>query len=186
MDFTGDLEKYAKSVAEHIKSSPFEKLNLTAQKLIEASQNKNWIYTAGNGGSASTASHLANDLVKGLNMASPRFKAKALNDSIPVITALANDYDYSLIYREQLKNYIEPGDIFIPISGSGNSPNVVKAAEYCQQKGIKVISFTGKGGGQLKDFSDICCQASTEVMEKIEDIHLMWEHALVSIIREHI
>ena len=186
MNYIENLKNYTNSVAAAVTASPLEKLDQVAENLMKTCKQKGWIYTAGNGGSASTASHFANDLVKGLNMAYPRFKARALNDNIPINTALANDLDYSSIFCEQLKNYIEPGDIFIPFSGSGNSPNVVNAAHMCQEWGHKVISFTGKGGGKLKKYSDICCEAPTAVMEEIEDIHLIWEHALITVLRKNI
>lgn len=186
MNYIENLKNYTNSVAAAVPSSPIDKLNQVAENLRKTCNQKGWIYIAGNGGSASTASHFANDLVKGLNMAEPRFKAKALNDNIPINTALANDLDYSSIFSEQLQNYLEPEDIFIPISGSGNSANVVNAAQLCQKWGNKVISFTGSGGGKLKKYSDICCEAPTAVMEEIEDIHLIWEHALITVLREEI
>ncbi|MFW6269555.1 MAG: D-sedoheptulose-7-phosphate isomerase [Bacillota bacterium] len=182
-----NLEKYLKRVSSNLIESPFSRLERTAEILLKARENNRWIYLAGNGGSASTASHFANDLVKGLSVTDkPRFKAQALGDSLPTITALANDIDYSEIYREQLKNFVSRGDVFIPISGSGNSENVVKAAAYAREQKATVISFTGRDGGKLKKHSDICCIAPSEVMEEIEDIHMVWEHALITVLRNKI
>ena len=181
------LGDYMKNVAANLKHSPLGRLEKAAELILTAGNKGNWIYLAGNGGSASTASHFANDLVKGLAVENNlRFKAQALEDSVSTITALANDLDYSEIYREQLKNFTSPGDIFIPISGSGNSVNVVKAAQYAQKNRVTVISFTGRDGGRLKQYSDLCCIAPTEIMEQIEDIHLVWEHALITVLRDKI
>lgn len=177
--------EYSRSIGDILLKSPFDKLEEIAYALLEARRQKQWIFIAGNGGSASTASHFANDLVKGLSIADrPRFRAKALCDAMPIVTALANDYDYNAVYTEQLKNYASPCDVLILISGSGNSPNVVNAAEYGKECGLNVISFTGRDGGRLKYLSDICCIAATDAMEKIEDIHLVWEHSLITALRK--
>lgn len=182
--FSKELENYAVRVAKALLKSPFDRLEEVASILLEARENNKWIFLAGNGGSASTASHFANDLVKGLSIGEKiRFKAKALGDALPIITALGNDYDYSVIYLEQLKNYASPGDVLVLISGSGNSPNVLKAAKYGKEKGLAVISFTGRDGGKIKDYSDICCIAASDIMEEIEDIHLAWVHSIITVLR---
>lgn len=183
-EFSNELKNYSERISSALKGSPFDSLEKTALKILEARDKGKWIFTAGNGGSASTASHLVNDLVKGLSLdAKKRIKAKALCDSMPIVTALANDYDYGRIYTEQLINYASQGDLLLLISGSGNSLNVVNAAKYANKAGLTVISFTGRDGGMLKGLSDICCIASTDIMEEIEDVHLVWCHALITILR---
>lgn len=185
MSFTTHLMNYMEEDSVMLKKSPFGELERAADMLMEARAAGRWIFSAGNGGSASTASHFANDFVKGLSVEGrKRFKAMSLNDGIPIVTSLGNDYDYSLCYMEQLKNYGSSGDILVVFSGSGNSPNVVKAAEYAKQIGMKVITFTGRDGGMLRALSDICCIASTDCMEEIEDAHLVWEHAVVMGLRK--
>lgn len=185
MDFSKFLKDYTDRACVTLKNSPFENLDRAAEMLLGARQEEKWIFSAGNGGSAATASHFANDFVKGLSVeGKKRFKCMALCDGIPILTALANDYDYSLCYREQLKNYGSPGDVFVVYSGSGNSPNVVKAAEFAREIGMKVVSFTGRDGGRLHTLSDVGCIAPTDCMEEIEDMHMLWEHALVTGIRE--
>ncbi len=187
MDFTKYLESYMERAGRTLNQTPFEQLKQAAEMLMEARAKGNWIFSAGNGGSAATASHFANDFVKGLSVEGhKRFKTMSLNDGIPIVTALGNDYDYSRCYSEQLKNYGAPGDILVVYSGSGNSPNVVKAAEYARSIGMKVISFTGRDGGKLDEYSDIDCIAPTDCMEEIEDVHMVWEHALVMGLREMI
>lgn len=185
MDLNSHFKDYTDRAGITLKKSPFEKLSEAAMMLMEARSEGKWIFTAGNGGSAATASHFANDFVKGLSVeGKKRFKCMSLNDGIPILTALANDYDYSLCYEEQLKNYGSPGDIFIAYSGSGNSSNVVKAASYAREIGMKVISFTGRDGGKLHALSDIGCIAPTDCMEEIEDVHMLWEHALIMGLRK--
>jgi len=143
MDIIQHLNDYMSKAGDTLSASPCDKLARVAQLLMEARAQGHWIFCVGNGGSAATASHMANDFVKGLSIEGKvRFKAMVLNDGIPILTALANDYDYSQCYVEQLKNYGTPGDVLVVYSGSGNSPNVVKAAEYAREMGMKVIGFT--------------------------------------------
>lgn len=181
------FKDYITRVSTALQRSPFEKLDAIAHELSQARLESRWIYLVGNGGSASTASHFANDLVKGLSVDQHvRFRALALCDALPIMTALANDYHYDVVYSEQLKNFAAAGDILIAISGSGNSSNIIKAAEYAQEIGMKVISFTGRDGGNLLEHSDICCVSASYVMEEIEDIHMVWEHSLITILRSMI
>lgn len=184
MDLERTLKGYAEEACATLLRSPFDRLADAARVLLEARAADRWIFTAGNGGSAATASHMANDFVKGLSMEGRRrFKCMALNDGIPILTALANDYDYARCYEEQLRNYGSAGDVLVVFSGSGNSPNVVRAAEYARTIGMKVVSFGGRDGGRMKPLSDVACVAATDGMESIEDMHMVWEHALVLALR---
>ena len=186
-NYEATFQEYMARIATALQRSPFDKLDTIAHVLSQARIAGKWIYLVGNGGSASTASHFANDLVKGLSMENHvRFRAHALCDALPIMTALANDYHYDVVYSEQLKNFSAAGDILIAISGSGNSSNIIKAAQYAQGIGMKVISFTGRDGGKLLGYSDICCISATSVMEEIEDIHMVWEHSLITILRSMI
>jgi D-sedoheptulose 7-phosphate isomerase len=160
MGLSEQLKQYILTDAETLKRSPFAELERAAELLLAARAGGKWIFAAGNGGSAATASHFANDFVKGLSVeGKPRFKAMALNDGVPIVTALANDYDYSLCYEEQLKNYGSAGDVLVVYSGSGNSPNVVKAAGFAKSIGMHVIGFTGRDGGRLAAFCTVNCIA---------------------------
>jgi len=181
------LDQYLKKMGTTLLNSPLEKLDLAADILLEARAGDHWIFAAGNGGSAATASHFANDFVKGLSIdGKKRFKVIALNDCVPVFTALANDIAYEDIFIEQLKNYASEGDVLVVYSGSGNSPNIVKAAEYARDSGMKVIAFTGRDGGKVDPFCTVNCIAATEVMEEIEDVHMVWEHAFITILKQMI
>lgn len=187
MTLKTNLTDYLYRSAEAIRRSPFDQLEQAARMLLDARSEGRWIFTAGNGGSAATASHFANDLVKGLSYPDKkRFRAMALPDGVPVLTALANDYDYSVCFSEPLLNYASAGDVLVVFSGSGNSPNVVKAAETARKLGVKVLGFTGRDGGRVAGFCDVNCVAATGSMEEIEDAHLAWGHALVTGMREMI
>jgi phosphoheptose isomerase len=187
MNLQNQLISYMSRDAETLKKSPFEQIEKAATLLMDARAMGKWIFAAGNGGSAATASHFANDFVKGLSAEGKvRFKVLALNDSVPILTALGNDYDYSVCYLEQLKNFGSAGDVLVVYSGSGSSPNVVKAAQYANSIGMKVIGFTGRDGGAVAEYCDVNCIAPTDRMEEIEDVHMVWEHALVTVLREEI
>ncbi len=184
MDLERTLKDYSEESCRTLLRSPFDRLAEAAGILLEARAAGRWIFSAGNGGSAATASHFANDFVKGLSMEGRRrFKVMALNDGIPILTALANDYDYARCFEEQLKNYGSSGDVLVVYSGSGNSPNVVRAAEYARSIGMKVVSFGGRDGGRMRALSDVSCVAATDSMESIEDMHMVWEHALIVALR---
>ena len=137
------------------------------------------IFVAGNGGSASTASHFACDIVKGASFQrESRFRIMALTDSLPTLTAYSNDAGYECVFAEQLKNFAQPGDIFMAISGSGNSPNVVKAAEYANAAGCKTVALTGRDGGKLGQVAQLNLQVSVPHMGRIEDAHLIICHMI--------
>lgn len=178
------IENYIEKQAGAILKTPYAEIEKLCSMLLEARAAGRMIFFAGNGGSAATASHFTNDLVKGLSPGNvKRFKAFSLVDQVPVITALANDYDYSVIFSEQLKNYAGRDDLLVVISGSGNSPNVVKACEYAKETGVKTACLTGRDGGKLKSICDLSVIAPVDGMEQIEDIHMLWEHCVICTLR---
>lgn len=182
-----DIKTYIEEQTRNMLRTPYDKLEEFASMLMEVRKNGKRIYFAGNGGSAATASHFTNDLVKGLSPGNiKRFKAFSLVDQVTVITALGNDYDYSVIFSEQLKNYGEKEDLLVVISGSGNSPNVIKACEYAKEIGMYTVAFTGRDGGKLKNICDLSVIAPVEGMEQIEDIHMLWEHCIICALRNKI
>lgn len=141
------------------------------------------IFVAGNGGSATTATSMANDIgfdiLKKTETDKP-FRVMALTDNGSVITAIANDVGYENIFINQLKIHYRPGDKLLAISASGNSPNIVAAAEWVKQQGGKVIGFLGFSGGKLKEISDIILHVKSEPGEygPVEDAHLVLNHIL--------
>lgn len=155
------------------------------QILIDARDSKRKIFLIGNGGSASTASHFICDLNKTSTMKEKkRIKAISLVDNIPIISAYGNDTSYDLIFVEQLKNLLEPKDVVIAISGSGNSENVIKAVSYAKKEGAIIIGLTGFNGGKLKSKCDECFIVPSNSMYRIEDMHLIINHIVTSVLRE--
>ncbi|HAB35686.1 MAG TPA: phosphoheptose isomerase [Cryomorphaceae bacterium] len=131
------------------------------------------IFTMGNGGSGASASHAAGDFLKGASYGlENRFKMVCLNDNLPSMMAIANDIGWDDIFIEPLKNFLQPGDVVIGISGSGNSKNVLKAVEYAKTKGATVIGMTGFKGGALREMADISIHSDAMDMEVAEDIHM--------------
>lgn len=156
--------------------------NLVAEAiemLREARESGRHIFVCGNGGSASTASHFVTDMVKGASYnRKPRFRIMALTDSMPTITAYSNDVGYDCIFSEQLKNFADPDDVFIAISGSGNSPNVVCAMECAGQIGCRTIALTGRDGGKLGPMAQLQIRISEPHMGRIEDGHMVVCHMI--------
>jgi len=135
------------------------------------------IFVCGNGGSASTASHFACDIVKGASFnRAERFRIMALTDQLPTLTAYANDVSYDAVFVEQLRNFAEPNDVFMGISGSGNSPNVIRAMEYANSIGCKTIALTGRDGGKLGPLAQLNVQIPVPHMGRIEDAHMIVCH----------
>ncbi len=147
--------------------------------LIEARAAGRTIFVCGNGGSASTASHFVCDMVKGASYErDTRFRIMALTDSLPTITAYSNDVDYASIFVEQLKNFAQPGDVVMAISGSGNSANVVKAMEYGRSAGCRTIALTGRDGGKLGATAELQIRVAEPHMGRIEDGHMIVCHMI--------
>lgn len=152
--------------------------------LIKARNQNKKIFTMGNGGSASTASHFVSDLLKtALTKNSKKFNAISLVDNLPVFSAWANDVSYDDVFVEQLKNYYVKGDIIIGISGSGNSKNVIKALEYGKQNSAFCIGLTGLAGGKMKKCTDLCLRVPTNDMLAIESLHVTICHSIIASIR---
>jgi len=156
---------YIKKLKETLDKVDFSNLN----KIVDAIQNSKSIAIIGNGGSASTAEHMACDL----NLLG--YNATSLN-SISTITAFANDYNFDEIYMRQIDN-LKP-DLLIAISASGNSPNIIKAVATLIMVGMTTISFTGFNGGQLKDNTDFNIHVPINSYEIVEDIHLIISHMI--------
>ena len=172
-------------VLDRLRKEQMDALIRVIEIIRKAREEDKTVFIMGNGGSAATSSHFVSDLAKGTIVEGQgRFRAIALTDNIPLITAWSNDSDYSDIFLEQLKNLLRPGDVVIGISGSGNSKNVLKAVEYARENGAVTIGFVGYDGGKLKDMVDTYILADIHYMQKAEDIHMLLEHMLTSAIRE--
>lgn len=137
------------------------------------------IFVCGNGGSATTASHFACDIVKGASYGrTQRFRIMALADSLSTLTAYSNDVGYECVFAEQLRNFAKPRDVVMAISGSGNSPNVLAALEYAGSIGCETIALTGRDGGKLGPLADVEIRAGEPHMGRIEDCHMIVCHML--------
>ena len=137
------------------------------------------IFLCGNGGSAATASHMANDLGKGASYGHKRpFKVIALTDNVSWMTALANDIDYDSVFSEQLRNFAQPGDVLIGISGSGNSQNVLNAVQVAREKGMTTVGLVGFGGGKLAGMVDLPVVVDSHHMGRVEDVHMVLVHLI--------
>jgi len=155
--------------------------------LFEAWQSRRTIFIIGNGGSAATASHMMNDLNKSTVVEGmARFRSIALTDNIPLMTAVGNDLAYTEIFVEPLRNLLEPQDILIAISTSGNSANIVRAVEYAQGQGAKVIGFCGEPGGRLAVMADIKVTIPASRIGQQEDGHMILDHVISAALRERI
>ena len=181
MDF---IKKYIEDLKTTLSTVNENDIRTVIEVLRDARASGKTIYTLGNGGSASTASHFVNGLSQGATVkGKTRFKAIGLTDNIPNMLAYANDLGYENIFVEQLTNLMNEGDIVIGISGSGNSPNVVKAIEYANQHHAITIGLTGYDGGKLKTMVHYSIHVPCHFMEMVEDIHLAITHLIASYFR---
>ncbi len=154
-------------------------------ELEEVRKGNNTVFIAGNGGSATTASHMACDIGMSIMRKSKTkkpFRIFSLTDNVSLITAIANDAGYNNMFINQLQIFYNQGDKLIAISASGNSPNIVAAAEWVKARGGKVIGLVGFDGGRLKDICDIVIHVNTPKGEygPVEDIHLVVDHLIAS------
>src|SRR5215467_3152578 len=170
---------YKSDLVQAIEAVDLEKVNEAISVLKQARDQSRHVFVCGNGGSASTASHFACDMVKGASFGrASRFRIMALTDSLPTITAYSNDVSYDCVFAEQLKNFAQPGDVVMAISGSGNSPNVLRAMEYASSMGCRTIALTGRDGGKLAPLAEVNIQAKIPHMGRIEDIHMIVAHMI--------
>jgi D-sedoheptulose 7-phosphate isomerase len=183
-----DAKQFARGYLSYL-SKLLDNLNLDSIvdfiKELEAARKQNrTIFIAGNGGSAATASHMANDIGLAASKVGkePSFRAFALTDNVSVMTAIANDDGFENMFVHQLKIHYREGDLLIAISASGNSPNILKAAEWVKKKKGKIIGMVGFEGGKLEEQSDIVINPNTPKGEfgPVEDIHMILDHLITS------
>ena len=176
---SGFVSHYKEQLQRTIETIPLDRVEQAIEWLKQARAQDRAIFTCGNGGSASTASHFVCDMVKGASYKRPtRFRIQALTDNLATITAYSNDVAYECVFVEQLKNFAQPGDLLLAISGSGNSPNVLRAVEYANAAGLKTIGLTGRDGGQLGRLVQLEINVADAHMGRIEDGHMIIAHML--------
>ncbi len=174
---------YLRTLIKLLKQVNLDAIERVAERLSIARDNHRMIYIAGNGGSASTASHWANDLGKATKRSGcVPIRVMSLSDNVAWLTALANDEGYERVFSGQLENFAQPGDVLVVISASGSSTNLVKAVEVSKRKGVLTIGFLGFDGGILKDIVDEYIWLPTEngSYQFVEDGHVMLCHILTT------
>jgi len=178
------IEKYLsdlRNLAEEIDSTIVVAVAKTFHDICEAGGT---VFVCGNGGSASTASHMACDLSKNVTDSKHhRLKVVSLTDNMAHFSALANDLDYDQVFVEQLHNLMTPKDALIAISTSGNSANVINAARFARDQGVPVIAMTGFSGGALRDLGTASLHVDCPEYGPVEDMHLVFNHLLVVALR---
>ena len=181
------LDGYLYRLRAALDGLPREQLTALGETLLRAYRNNKQVFLLGNGGSSSTASHMAADLAKntiGPNMR--RFRIVSLNDNAAIVTALANDLGYENVFSEQLTNLVQAGDVLIVVSASGNSPNVLKAMRYARSRSASVVGLLGFDGGVAATLSDIPLIVPSDHYGVVEDVHLIVNHILVDYFRAHL
>ncbi|MDP2909931.1 MAG: SIS domain-containing protein [bacterium] len=185
MDIREFSKNYINSIKKAIDVLDLDKIEQVAQIIFNAYKNNKQIFIIGNGGSASTASHFACDLGKGtisdFKSKTKRFKVFSLTDNVATLMAFGNDLSFEEIFSEQLKNLVNPGDVVIVISASGNSQNLINGVECARDLGAKTIGLLGfKTGGKLADLVDCYIIAQDEHYGRSEDIHMIIVHMITN------
>jgi len=183
----GHIDRYMIRLQEGLDALPRQQLSQLGEILLRAYRNDKQVFVMGNGGSSSTASHMAADLAKntiGPNMR--RFRIMSLNDNAAIVTALANDLGYESVFSEQLTSLIRAGDVLIAVSASGNSPNILCAMRYARTRSAEVVGLFGFDGGQAVALADLAILVPSSDYGVVEDLHLVINHILVAFFRDQL
>lgn len=187
--FQDDFLKYKEGIIDSLECLDTESLKSFLAEIIDLARNGTRLYVLGNGGSAATASHFANDMFS-LSHKFDSFKLSTtcLTDNVSIITSLGNDLDFEDIFVAQLKNSLRKEDGILILSASGNSENLVKAASFANEKGAKVLSIVGFDGGKIKELSNVSIHFQTPKgeYERSEDLHLFVNHFLRYFLQKNI
>jgi D-sedoheptulose 7-phosphate isomerase len=182
-----EINEYFKVVKKNLDLINQSEIQNFVDFILEAYNRNKMIFIIGNGGSASNATHLAEDLSKGTildQFNDKRIRALSLTDNFSYISAISNDDGYDMIFESQLRTYALEGDCLIAISGSGNSKNIIKAVEFARKKKIKIFGVTGYDGGKLKKLSDFCIHIPLNEMCMVESMHSVIFHFVTTVIRK--
>jgi D-sedoheptulose 7-phosphate isomerase len=173
-------KEYIENLKNTISSIDSSAITTTVKILLSARSSNNSIFIAGNGGSASTASHMVTDFMYTSRLTNPTMKVYSLNENISVLTATGNDKGYNLLFSRQLESLATKGDVLILISASGNSMNLLNCLPYCTEKGITTIGLTGFDGGELAKKVDFSIHLQTDIGAYgiVEDCHLVVGHII--------
>ncbi len=177
------LADYCAGLSKAVEGVSRERFDEFIHLLEDAYHQDRQVFFMGNGGSGSTASHFICDLNKGVSYGrSKRFRGTSLNDNLATITAYANDVAYEDVFVEQLKNFLQPGDLVVAISGSGNSRNVLKAIDYANSRGAHTVGLCGFDGGKLAAAVRTPVLVPVRDMQKAEDAHLILLHVAMQLL----
>lgn len=173
--FAGAYIEYLQTVLRNLST---KEVGQFIETILDARARGVTVFFIGNGGSAATASHFANDLAYGTNEYDKPFRVLSLTDNVAILTALGNDYGYDEIFVRQLRVLGKAGDVLVAISASGNSPNLIKAFEYARSAGIKTVAITAFDGGKMKPMADEGIHVPTGPKEygPAEDVHMVLDH----------
>jgi D-sedoheptulose 7-phosphate isomerase len=181
------VQKYIDDLTGTISTLPQADIHQVIDVLYEARLKGRQVFIMGNGGSASTASHFVCDLAKNTRKHGwPHFRVIGLTDNLALFSAYANDEGYENVFKQQLENFVEPGDVVIGISTSGNSANVLNAIHLADRIGAITVGFTGFDAGELGRIVDHNIHVQSGSIEQVEDVHLMLEHLIVTVLRERV
>ncbi len=185
MNHEANLKAYASGIQEIAGKLPWNAITRAVEALWRCCREGKKIMTMGNGGHSNTAAHMINDLAKHTVSSDDktkviaeglRFRTMCLNDSVSFVTGIGNDMGYEHVFSEQVANWVEPGDVLIGISGSGNSKNILLAFEEAKKRGATTICYSGFEGGKARAVADISIVVPCHKMVQVEDFHLMINH----------
>jgi D-sedoheptulose 7-phosphate isomerase len=180
------IKTYIDDLKKTLDSLNIEDIQRVADTFLKARDSNKKIIFFGNGGSGSTASHFVCDLNKGCSFEKgKKFRSLCLNDNIATILAYGNDVSYDVIFVEQLKNFMDSGDVVVGISGSGNSKNIIEAITYANNNGGITVGLTGFNGGKLKEITELSVNAHINDMQISEDIHVIIMHILYKLLSDN-
>jgi len=181
-----DPKAFLNRVGEELDKIETSEIQTLADWIWDVYQTGRFVFVIGNGGSGSNASHFCEDMGKGTldrkdfdNDAKRRLKILSLTDNTPYILAWGNDEGFDRVFVEQLKNLASPGDLLVAISGSGNSPNIIRSVEWAKKNGLKTFGCTGYSGGKLRSLADGNLHVPLDDMGIVESIHLTVFHWVV-------
>jgi len=181
------VNQYIQGLKETLDAIPQNPIHDVIDILHTARIDDRQVFIMGNGGSASTASHFVCDLSKNTRMVGkPHFRVVGLTDNMALLSAYANDEGYDQVFVQQLVSFVQPADVVIAISTSGNSPNVLEAIDLANRVNAITIGFTGFDKGRLGPMVDINLHVPSDNIEQVEDIHLMFEHLICTVLRQRI
>ena len=184
--YTDNIEEYSIKYFEYLNqvllSIDTSSISSFVHTLLAARERGSTVFFVGNGGSASTASHFANDLSIGTYSPDKPFRVTSLNDNIPVITAISNDFGYEDVFLRQLQVLSNPNDVLVAISASGNSSNLLKAVSYANSNSVETVGITSFDGGELKSLVNLSVHVPTNLKEygPAEDAHMILDHLIGS------